>query len=220
MKKDVGVTSDDGASHWWRWHEAYADPDSSLSQRLNAVAARTQQAVQSAPEGEVRLVSACAGQAHDVVRALREHPRGDECRGRLVELDSSNAAVARESLRREGLDRLEVVESDAGITDVYEGATPANVVLFCGIFGNITDADVESAVRGVPQLCARGAEVIWTRHRNSPDLTPQIRRWFEDSGFEEVTFDSPSNLSFAVGTHRLVRTPPSLRPGVRLFTFR
>jgi len=57
------------------------------------VASRTRQAVQGAPAGDVRLISACAGQAHVVVRALRRHPRRDQCQGRLVELDARNAAA-------------------------------------------------------------------------------------------------------------------------------
>jgi len=81
-----------------------------------------------------------------------------------------------------------------------------------------SDADVETAVHGLPGLCASQAEVLWTRHRRPPDLTPRIRQWFEDSGFEEVAFDSPSDSSFAVGTHRLVRTPPPFASGRRLFT--
>ena len=44
----------------------------------------------------------------------------------------------------------------------------------------------------MPQLCARRASVIWTRHRRRPDLTPRIRAWFHEAGFVERTFESPA----------------------------
>jgi hypothetical protein len=91
--------------------------------------------------------------------------------------------------------------------------------MVCGVFGNITDDDVHHTISRLPMLCAPGAAVIWTRHRQPPDLTPTIRSWFSESGFEEVTFDSPGEGAFGVGSHRLVEDPLPLAPAVRLFTF-
>ncbi|MFD0584484.1 hypothetical protein [Dactylosporangium darangshiense] len=59
---------------WVRWHEDYDVPGSSLSVRLGLVAGHVARAVESRPAGTVRLVSACAGQGHDVAQALRGHP--------------------------------------------------------------------------------------------------------------------------------------------------
>ena len=103
--------------------------------------------------------------------------------------------------------------------DAYEGAVPADVVLLCGVFGNVSDEDVERTVSNASRFCAPGAVVIWTRHRRSPDLTPAIRGWFERSGFAELAFDSPNGQSFAVGTHRLGSDPLPFQRGLRLFTF-
>lgn len=35
---------------------------------------------------------------------------------------------------------IEVVHGDAGTTDAYTGAVPTDVVLLCGVLGNLTDA--------------------------------------------------------------------------------
>ena len=40
-------------SHWVQWHEAYADPSSSLSRRLKRVQARVTEALNRAPDGDL-----------------------------------------------------------------------------------------------------------------------------------------------------------------------
>ena len=77
-------------------------------------------------------------------------------------------------------------------TDAYEGAVPADLVLVCGVFGNVPPDSIENTVRRLPQLCAPGATVIWTRHRRKPDLTPRIRGWFRAASFVEVSFHAPT----------------------------
>ena len=79
--------------------------------------------------------------------------------------------------------------------------------------------DVHHVVASAPMLCAPGATVLWTRHRAEPDLTPSIRRWFAEAGFDEVGFDAPDDVLFGVGAARLAVAPPPLEAGVRLFTF-
>jgi hypothetical protein len=87
------------------------------------------------------------------------------------------------------------------------------------VFGNITDADMEHTVRLLPMLCAPGATVIWTRHRRPPDVTPQVRAWLAEEGFDEVAFFAPSDSMFGIGMHRFTGTPAPFRPHVRLFEF-
>ena len=72
----------------------------------------------------------------------------------------------------------------------FADALPADVLLLCGIFGNVSDRDINRTVQAAPALCRAGATVIWTRHRRPPDLTPRIRQWFADSGFAEIAFDA------------------------------
>jgi hypothetical protein len=163
----------------------------------------------------------CAGEGRDLLGVLPTHPRRDDVRARLVELDEGNAAVARETVERAGLDQVEVVVGDASLTDAYVGAAPANLVLACGVFGNVVDDDIRRTIEVLPQLCASRATVIWTRHRFEPDLTPTVRGWFETNGFVETSFDAPEeqDLKFSVGVNRFEGTPLALRPGTRMFEF-
>jgi hypothetical protein len=112
-----------------------------------------------------------------------------------------------------------VLQADAGITDACAGAVPAEVVVACGIFGNISDSDIRATVAALPSLCAPGALVVWTRHRRPPDLTPAIRSWFAEAGFREEAFDISQDGFMSVGAHRLTGEPPALVLGQRLFTF-
>ncbi len=205
---------------WYEWHAPYADPSSALSDRLRLVQRRIVGALDAAPPGRIRVVSACAGQGHDLVGALDGHPRRGDVSARLVELDPRNVAVARELAAAAGLDDVEVVEGDAAVTDAYAGAVPADLVLMCGVFGNVSDADLQRCVRLLPQLCAPGATVVWTRHRENPDITPTLRDWFADAGFTEIGYDhGPDGTRYGVGAHRFAGQPAPLRPGLRLFTF-
>lgn len=114
---------------------------------------------------------------------------------------------------------VDVVEGDAATTSAYLGAVPAHVIMVCGVFGNIVDDDVHRTVQELPRLSATGATVIWTRHRRPPDLTPAIRTWFAQAGFEEVAFDTEEGTDFGVGTHRFIGEPLAFRADRRLFTF-
>jgi hypothetical protein len=138
---------------------------------------------------------------------------------RLVELDPRNVEAARRAVAARELQGVDVVRGDAGTTDAYRNAVPADVILACGVFGNITDEDVARTIRTLPSLCAPGASVIWTRHRNPPDLTPAIRGWFEQAGFAELAFENPDGTWFGVGHHRLEGEPVPIEPGRTMFEF-
>jgi hypothetical protein len=206
---------------WLAWHAGYDDPSSSLSVRLRLVREHLSRALQAAPPGPVRLLSLCAGQGHDVLGVLLRHPRAPDASAVLVECDPRNAALARRRAERAGLAQVEVREADAARVTGYADALPADVLLLCGIFGNVSDADVRRTARAAPALCAAGATVIWTRHRRAPDLTPRVRAWFAESGFDEVAFDSPdTEARTGVGVGRLGVAPPAALPDGPLFAFR
>ena len=204
---------------WVEWHRDYDDPGSLLSRRLELVQGHLRAELDHAPAGDIRLISLCAGQGRDVIGVLAGHPRRDEVRARLVELDERNVAHARRAAHAAGLDGVEMLQADAGITDVCAGAVPARIVVVCGIFGNITARDIQATVAAMPSLCAPGALVVWTRHRRPPDLTPAIRSWFGEAGFREEAFDVSHDGFMSVGAHRLTGEPAALVPGQRLFTF-
>lgn len=209
---------------WFEWHQEYDDPSSAISLRLARVVAHLAVALDRAPAGPVSVVSLCAGQGHDVIGALAGHPRRGDARAVMVELDPRNARCARERAAAIGLAQVEVRQSDASRLASFADALPADVLLLCGIFGNVSDADIERVVRAAPALCAHGATVIWTRHRRAPDLTPRIRAWFAASGFAEVAFDAlATDRLTAVGVHRLSGRPGealAARPDEPMFTFR
>ena len=205
---------------WSAWHEGYADAGSDLSRRLAVVEHRVRTWADAAPAGPLRLISLCAGQGHDVVGALAPHARRLDVTGLLVESDRGNVAVARREVRRAELPGIAVVQGDAARLDTYRDAVPADLVLVCGVFGNISDRDVRRTIAALPSLVAAGATVVWTRHRRAPDLTGDIRLRFGASGFEELDFTSPAPDRFAVGTHRLARPPDAFSPDAAgLFTF-
>jgi hypothetical protein len=112
-----------------------------------------------------------------------------------------------------------VIQADAGSTDAYIDVAPADLLLLCGIFGNISNEDVERTARAIPQLCAPGATVVWTRSRHAPDLTPAVRKWFAEAGVVETAFVTEGPGGWAVGAGTFHGQPKPLIPGRRLFTF-
>ncbi len=202
---------------WLGWHGDYDRPDSSLSRRLRAVQARVREALDAAPPGPLRAVSACAGQGRDLIEVLADHPRRDDVRARLVEIDPRLTAIAAERATAAGLTQVEIVTADAARTDRYADLTPAHLVLLCGIFGNITDTDVERTVATATALCRPGGTVVWTRSRTAPDRFPLICRWFEERGFARHWVSAP-DAGFGVAAHRFHGTPRPL-PTTPMFSF-
>jgi pimeloyl-ACP methyl ester carboxylesterase len=216
---DAAAAQPPGALDWSAWHRAYDLPGSSLAARLALVQLRLRAWLDRAAPGPLRAVSLCAGEGRDLIPVLASHPRGRDVAARLVEFDPRNVGVARAAAEEAGLERVEAVEADAGHCFVYGAAVPADLVLACGVFGNVSDADIDATIAALPSLCAPGATVLWTRHRAPPDRTPAIRSAFAAAGFEETAFDAPTDFVFSVGTNRLVAAPAPYDPARRLFTF-
>jgi hypothetical protein len=213
---DTGVAPQ-ASVDWRAWHAGYENPDSELGRRLALVQAQLRLALDRAPAGPIRAISVCAGQGHDLIGVLAEHPRRADVSARLVELDAQNVMLAQSAARAVGLDTIEVIAGDASMTDAYIDAVPADLILICGVFGNIAAADIANTIDQLGQLCAPQASIVWTRHRRAPDLVPRIRETFEQAGFGEVAFaDAPP---FGVGVNRLQVAPRPLQSGVKLFDF-
>ena len=170
-------------------------------------------------DDRLRVVSACAGDGRDLLEVLAARPDRARVTATLLELDEGLASAAEEYAAAHDL-AVDVRRGDAGTTDSYAGAVPADLVQMCGVFGNVTDDDLRATIAALPQLCTPGATVIWTRGRFATgDLTGEIRAWFADEGFEEVAFDAPWNAKYRVGTHRLVAAPRPLALGQTFFRF-
>ncbi|HMD45639.1 MAG TPA: hypothetical protein VKG43_05745 [Acidimicrobiales bacterium] len=208
-----------GGTDWFAWHHPYDDPHSALSRRLAAVQQAVAGVLEAAPPGPRRAVSVCAGQGRDLIGVLADHPRRADVTARLVEGDPRNAAAARAAAAAAGLSGVEVVVADGTVTDPYAGAVPADLVLACGVFGNVADDRLEAAVGRLRLLCAPGATLVWTRHRRAPDRTPVLRAAFAAFGFAELGFEVHDPDVWAVGTARLTVRPPPFEAGVRLFEF-
>jgi hypothetical protein len=203
---------------WYSWHAPYDDPNSGLSRRLAWVQDRIRAALDEAPPGPIRVISICAGQGRDVIGVLAGHPRCGDVSARLVELDPRNIEVARHLAAEAGLANVEIVLGDAALTSQYAGLTPAGLVLACGLFGNMTNADIERTIGFCTQLCATGGTVVWTRGRWEPDLVPQVCAWFEERGFERVWLSDPQ-YGQCCGAHRFTGAPAPLERGAVMFTF-
>jgi hypothetical protein len=207
---------------WFEWHLPYDDPTTPLAQRLETVRELLVRALRTGPPCR-RIVSICAGQGRDVIEGLVSmREAGHDISGisaLLVERDARNVAHARAMAERAGVGSVHVVEADASMTDAYMGWAPAEVVVLCGVLGNISLGDIERTIAAMPRLCSTGGHVVWTRHRRPPDMTPFIRRCFSDSGFIEVDFRAPPAHLFTVGLQKLTAHAAPLRPGERLFRF-
>jgi 8-oxo-dGTP pyrophosphatase MutT (NUDIX family) len=185
---------------WVDWHGPYADPASTLSRRLVTVQAQLRRVIDETP-GPLRAVSVCAGDGRDLLGVLGGRADADRVTAVLLELDRELAERARASAEVAGLANVHARVVDAGDPASYGGALPADLVLMAGVFGNIPDDDVRSTIERLPAMCAEGGTVIWTRHRNEPDLTPTIRGWFAGAGFQEVAFEAPPDVAWTVGVN-------------------
>jgi 2-polyprenyl-3-methyl-5-hydroxy-6-metoxy-1,4-benzoquinol methylase len=207
---------------WHTWHAGYDLPDSSLSLRLSCVQDRITRFLDAAAPGEISIISICAGQGRDVLGALEKHERAADVKALLVELDPRNAEVAREHAEQAGLTGVTVVVGDAAQTNHYAALVPADLVLVCGVFGHLSETDVERTIAHCAALCKPGGAVIWTRHRREPDLVPHICDWFAGNGFTLEFVTEPlasADLSLGVGMHRHTGRPRNLQPDATMFTF-
>lgn len=136
----------------------------------------------------------------------------------LVELDGGLAAAAGEAASE--LPGVEVRQGDAGDVATFADVLLVDLLLLCGIFGNISRAHIRRTIAAAPSMLVTGGTVIWTRgSHGAEDLRPVIRRWFVEAGLEEVAFDGHSE-PFGVGVARAATPAPAAEPvPVRLFEF-
>jgi hypothetical protein len=183
-------------------------------------------ALDTNPES-IRIISLCAGQGRDVIDVVAIHPRGPEVSALLVELDPALAAFARERAVAAGAggagvaDRVRILEGDASQARLCAeaGAVPADIVLLCGIFGNISAEDITRTIQAMRGFLVPGGQVVWTRHRHPPDLTPAIRAHFAAAGFTELGFEAPDGTFMGIGRHRLDGATTPFDPDQVLFDF-
>jgi hypothetical protein len=209
------------ARDWLAWHRGYDDPGSSLSRRLGVIQREIERALDALPSGRRRALSLCAGDGRDLIPVLARHRRRDDLSAVLVELDPALAEAAQARADQAGLhESIEVRQLDAGQIAAFDDVLPADLLLLCGIFGNVSEADIRATVEAAAsKLLGRGGHVIWTRGASEPDLRRVIRNHFLDCGFKELLFEGEPH-GFGVGVDRLTARRESPGPdGDRLFTF-
>jgi hypothetical protein len=197
------------ARDWHAWYDDYDDPGSSLSRRLAVVREQLTRVLAEA-EGPVRLLSLCSGDGRDTVPVLAALPdREAAVAAVLVELDSGLAAAARAAAGAAGL-MVDVRTGDAGLAATWRDVLPADVLMLCGVFGNVPDADIRRTVAAVPVLLREGGRVIWTRGNRVPqdptevdgDPSEWVRGLFAEAGLVEEAFVQPADAGYRVGVHR------------------
>jgi len=151
---------------WVQWHNLYESPELVVAQRLLIVQRLIRDFLASRSGDEIRIVSICSGQGRDILGVLADHPGRLSVNGRLIELDPTNTVEGTMQADAAGLGGIEIVTGDASVTDAYTGAVPADLVLVCGVFGNIPDDDRASHDR-------RPTPVLQARRDGDLDASPQ-----------------------------------------------
>lgn len=209
------------ATDWRAWHAKYDESESSLARRLAVVRQRVAETLaDQRPGTQMRILSLCSGDGRDVLPAVATGGH-QTTHTVLVERDPTLSQDARATAAGLELSQVDVITGDAGDagdTSVFASALPVDLLMLCGIFGNVSNHDITTTIAATPRMLRPGATVIWTRGSTAPDLRPLIRAWFLNAGFREIAFDSEPD-GFGVGVAKLVE-PATARPlPHRLFTF-
>lgn len=208
-------------SNWYEWHDLY-NSDARLQQRLQIVREYIWSAIDASPPGIIRVVSACAGDGRDLLGTLASHPRKSDVHGRLVELNPELAQQGQDKIESAGLSQqLEFVNGDATNSSSYIGAVPADIIIVCGIFGNLdSESELKRLIGNLPKLAKKGSFAIWTRgHTDGIAHSETVRKVFREAEFEEVNFRLTLTGDMGVGIHRYLGEGLPLPQNQQLFVF-
>lgn len=199
---------------WRAWHGHYDDEDSSLSRRLQVV----QRLLDGLVDGDQvrRVLTLCAGDGRDILPVLAGKTQRPDVV--LVELDPDLAAAAGRLATETGVDAA-VLVGDAGASQTWHDLVPVDLLMLCGIFGNIRDRDIRTTIDAARGMVTHGGSVIWTRgYLDEVDLRPQIRTWFTEAGFTETAFEAEP-IGYGVGVNRWPSDTLANAIPDRLFSF-
>lgn len=189
---------------WYEWHELYKT-EPTLQQRLEIVREFIAYSLNASPKGTIRVVSVCAGDGRDLLGTLKNHPRQQDVLARLVELNPQLVERGRATIEALGLTKqIELINGDATIASNYVGAVPADIVLVCGVLGNLADdRELQRLIDNLNYLSKPGTFLIWTRgNTNGIPYSDNVRKILFTSAFEEVNFKLTATGEMAVGLHR------------------
>jgi hypothetical protein len=210
---------------WRQWYTQYDDPDTSLARRLVVVRQRIGEALATlrSPKplrsaAPLRILSLCSGDGRDLLPELVD-VEPQRYRAVLVESDRSIAADAVKTSGALGLDGVRVITGDAGTTSTFIEHLPVDLLLLCGIFGNVSPDDIQATLMAAPAMLVDGGFVIWTRGSFKSDLRPTIRAWVQQAGLVETSWDSEPD-GYGVGVARLTEgRPGQAELPAKLFSF-
>lgn len=214
------LLQNEAMTDWLDWHRHYDDPASSLSKRLAVVQDFFAAGLRAIGPGDRRILSLCAGDGRDLLPVLSASDRRHETTAVLVEREPVLAGAARQRATQLALTSVVVRCGDAGDPATFSDVTPVDLLLVCGVFGNIETDDLAGTVAALPGLLQTGGQVIWTRGGGAPDLRPHVRHLFADAGFDESGYEG-APASYGVGHARLASECRRDRHPTqgRLFTF-
>jgi hypothetical protein len=206
---------------WFEWHDLYYT-EPKLQQRLEIVREYIAHSLDTLPPGVIRLVSVCAGDGRDILGTLANHPRAQDVYARLVEINPQLVERGRATIESLGLtQQIEFINGDATSAASYVGAVPADIVILCGVLGNLPDeTELNRLLGNLSFLSKKGAFVIWTRgHSHGVAYSETVRRYFRKFGFEEVNFKLTATGDMGVGIHRYLGENLAVAKEQELFVF-
>ncbi|MDF5737855.1 MULTISPECIES: class I SAM-dependent methyltransferase family protein [unclassified Nostoc] len=206
---------------WYEWHELYKT-EPKLQQRLEIVREYIAYSLNNSPEGAIQIVSVCAGDGRDLLGTLENHPRAKDVSARLVEINSNLVEHGRATIESLGLAKqIEFINGDATLATNYVEAVPADIVIVCGVFGNLADeTELNRLLDNLSFLSKPGAFVIWTRgHSNGIPYSENVRKILGASEFEEVNFKFTATGDMGVGLHRYLGENLAQPKEQQLFVF-
>ena len=206
---------------WFDWHDLY-QTSPRLQQRLEIVRNYIATSLTAQPAGPIQIVSVCAGDGRDLLGTLINHPRARDVSARLVELNPQLVERGRATAVSAGLtNQIEFVNGDATHSSAYAGAVPADIVLVCGVFGNLADeAELRRLIRHLNVLARKDAFVVWTRgHTDGVAYSDIVRRQLQEAALEEVSFQLTDTGDMGVGLHRYLGENQPLPAERSLFVF-
>ena len=209
-----------GRNTWSNW-PGIAYTRVGYQQRLAAVARHLSESLDLTPAGPVRIASICAGDGRDVVGVVKSHPRRNDVRAWLVELDGNSVATGVAHVRRAGLEHtVNFLHADATSFVTYRNIAPADVLLVCGVWGHVPPEERTSLVHACGVLSKPGGVVIWTRGvRHGTARLEAIRERFAGPAWEEVRVTITPDAKWAVATYRNVGPASAMPTSGQIFHF-
>ena len=204
---------------WKKWHALYNDSNSGLAKRLRIVRDSISNSLPDIAEDRFQIIDICSGDGRDLLDVLTHYPAKDRVHSYLVELDERLAEESKRTAKELNLRNVTIVNGDASLLSIYENVPRADLVLLCGVFGNISGDDIRNTIEALPQISKQGTKVIWTRHLRQPEVVPVIQNLFVANGFSEVSVKTTDDHSYVIAMYEFQGSLEPLDSNTKLFTF-